>query len=48
MSPTQNKIALPLEGAIPVARAKLSLLDVMNIIRQDYERAYVIYYIEEH
>ncbi len=23
-------------------------IDVMNIIRQDYERAYVIYYIEEH
>ena len=23
-------------------------IDVMNIIRQDYPRAYVVYYIEEH
>ena len=23
-------------------------IDVMNIIRQDYERAYVVYYIENH
>ena len=40
------KVSIRMRGR-QMAHQELGI-DVMNIIRQDYERAYVIYYIEEH